>query len=292
MRVQDRPRFRASASLRFSGEDTRASSGSGEDTRAASGGADDGFLRASEAVRQLGQSGLYPTNCRLLDASEAATAGAGSGSESVLIVGFESADHPLEAWMERALECCRDAGAELPEGGAVFRSGEARAREGSTGAWRDAFLQAPYLRDVLVRMAMVAETFETAVTWDRFPEFHRGVLAATRDAVKRVCGVEGSVACRFTHVYPDGPAPYYTVIAPGRRGSELEQWGEIKQAASDAVLALGGTITHHHSVGRDFRPWYEKQRPASFAAAMQAAKQALDPKGILNPGALLPAPGR
>ncbi|MBW2275330.1 MAG: FAD-binding oxidoreductase [Deltaproteobacteria bacterium] len=261
---------------------------------------DDGFLRGAEAVRQLSQTGLFPTNCRLLDPGEAAGAGAGSGSESVLLVAFESADHPVDAWMERALECCRDAGAELPEGGAVYRSGEARAREGSAGAWRDAFLQAPYLRDVLVRMAMVVETFETAVTWDRFPEFHRGVLAATRDAVKRVCGGEdtlsafgggeGSVACRFTHAYPDGPAPYYTVIAPGRRGSELEQWAEIKQAASDAVLALGGTITHHHSVGRDFRPWYDKQRPEPFARALQAAKGALDPKGILNPGALVPAP--
>jgi alkyldihydroxyacetonephosphate synthase len=284
MRVQDRPRFRASAALRFGGEDTQAAAGGG-------GGGEDDFLRAAEAVRRLGQAGLFPTNCRLLDASEAATAGAGSGSESVLIVGFESADHPLEAWMERALELCRDAGAELPEGGATYRSGESRAREGSAGAWRDAFLQAPYLRDVLVRMAMVAETFETAVTWDRFEAFHRGVMAATQDAMDRICG-GGSLACRFTHVYPDGPAPYYTVIAPGRRGSELEQWAEIKQAASDAVLAHGGTITHHHSVGRDFRPWYDEQRPEPFARALEAAKRALDPEGILNPGVLLPAAQR
>ena len=89
-------------------------------------------------------------------------------------------------------------------------------------------------------------------------------MQATRDAVTRVCG-GGSVSCRFTHVYPDGPAPYYTVLAPGRRGSELEQWDEIKAAASEALLAAGGTITHHHAVGRDHRPWYDRQRPDLFA---------------------------
>jgi alkyldihydroxyacetonephosphate synthase len=133
---------------------------------------------------------------------------------------------------------------------------------------------------------MVSETFETAVTWDRFETFHRGVLAATEEAVKRICGA-GRVSCRFTHVYPDGPAPYYTVIAPGRPASLLAQWAEIKQAASDALIGLGGTITHHHAVGRDHRPWYDRQRPDLFARAITAAKRELDPQGILNPGVLL-----
>src|SRR5207253_2280512 len=85
-----------------------------------------------------------------------------------------------------------------------------------------------------------------------------------------------------------GPrAPYYTVIAPGRRGAELEQWAAIKQAASDAILRLGGTITHHHAVGRHHRPWYDRERPAGFAAALAAAKAALDPAGVLNPGVLI-----
>jgi alkyldihydroxyacetonephosphate synthase len=111
-------------------------------------------------------------------------------------------------------------------------------------------------------------------------------MRATREAVARTCGA-GSVACRFTHVYPDGPAPYYSVIAPGRRGSELAQWDEIKAAASEAILAGGGTITHHHAVGRDHRPWYDRERPELFAAALRAAKGALDPAGILNPGVLV-----
>jgi alkyldihydroxyacetonephosphate synthase len=117
------------------------------------------------------------------------------------------------------------------------------------------------------------------------------VVAATEDALRAACGA-GQVTCRFTHVYPDGPAPYYTVIAPGRRGAELEQWATVKAAASDAILRLGGTITHHHAVGRDHRPWYDRERPDGFAAALVAAKAALDPAGILNPGVLVDPAGR
>jgi alkyldihydroxyacetonephosphate synthase len=240
-------------------------------------------------VRSLSQAGLYPTNCRLLDPAEAETSGAAAGDAAVLVLGFESADHDLEPWMARALECCADAGGELPREPVRTRSDEGAAREGAAGAWRRAFLQAPYLRDVLVSLGVIAETFETAITWDRFEAFHAGVSERARDALKRVCGA-GSLACRFTHVYPDGPAPYYSVLAPGTRGSELEQWGEIKAAASEAILDLGGTITHHHAVGRDHRPWYERERPELFARALEAAKRALDPAGILNPGVLL-APG-
>jgi len=265
MRLQERPKLRASASARFGG--------------------DDGFLRGAEAVRRLSQSRLFPTNCRLLDPTEAQTAGAGDGSAAVLVLGFESVEDPLDAAMARALECVRDAGGEVPEDAGRQRADGGAGREGAAGAWRNAFLNAPYIRDVLVRAAFVCETFETAITWDRFPEFHRAVTSAARDALAKVCG-GGSVACRFTHVYPDGPAPYYSVLAPGRRGGELEQWDEIKHAASEAILAAGGTITHHHAVGRDHRPWAVRQRPERFGAALRAAKAELDPAGVLNPGAL------
>ena len=270
MRLQDRPRFRASASVGFPGAD--------------------GFVRGAEAVRLLAQSGLNPSNCRLLDALEAANSGA--GNDAVLLVAFESADHPLDAWMARALEIAAGAGGVLPEGGARTKTGGEGAREGAAGAWRDAFVNAPYLRDVLVRAGIVSDTFETAIPWNRFAEFHDGVMQAARDAVQRVCG-SGTVSCRFTHAYPDGPAPYYTVLAPSRRGSEIEQWDEIKLAASEALLRLGGTITHHHAVGRDHRPGYDRERPPLFASALAAAKRALDPAGVLNPGVLLdPQPRR
>ncbi|MBT8493316.1 MAG: FAD-binding oxidoreductase, partial [Deltaproteobacteria bacterium] len=92
---------------------------------------------------------------------------------------------------------------------------------------------------------------------------------------------------RFTHVYPDGPAPYFTFIAPGTRGRELEQWQLIKSAVSDALAEAGGTITHHHAVGRMHKPWYDHQRPELFARSLAAAKRELDPVGILNPGVLV-----
>jgi alkyldihydroxyacetonephosphate synthase len=263
MRLQDRPTFRVAASVTFPD-----------------------FLRGAAAARAIAQAGLFPANCRLLDPGEAETAGAGGGDAAVLLVAFESADHPLDAWMARALECARDHGGQVPEDAGRTRRSEEGAREGAAGAWRAAFLAAPYLRDAIVAMGMISETFETAITWDRFPDFHAGVLAATEAAVRDVCG-KGRVTARFTHVYPDGPAPYYTILAPGRRGAELEQWAAIKQAAADAVIRLGGTITHHHADGRDHRPWYDRQRPAGFAAALSAAKAALDPAGVLNPGVLI-----
>jgi alkyldihydroxyacetonephosphate synthase len=267
MRLQDRPRFRAAAAIKFGGAQ--------------------GFENAAEAVRQIAQAGLHPSNCRLLDALEAANAGAGDGQESVLLVAFESADHPLDAWIARALEIAQGAGGAAQRAeGERSPSGGSRAGSDAASAWRSAFIAAPYLRDVLARAGVVSETFETAVTWDRFADFHAGVGEAVRDAVQRVCG-GGTVSCRFTHVYPDGPAPYYTILAPGKRGSELEQWDEIKAAASEALIRLGGTITHHHAVGRDHRPGYDREIPPLFGKALGAAKSALDPAGVLNPGVLI-----
>jgi alkyldihydroxyacetonephosphate synthase len=143
----------------------------------------------------------------------------------------------------------------------------------------------PYLRDALLQLGVLSDTFETAITWERFPQFHEAVVGATRAALGEPC----RVTCRFTHVYPDGPAPYFTVLAPARRGDEVAQWEAMKQAASDAIIAAGGTITHHHAVGRDHRPWYDEQRPDVFAAALRAAKRAIDPAGLLNPGVLVDA---
>jgi alkyldihydroxyacetonephosphate synthase len=142
------------------------------------------------------------------------------------------------------------------------------------------------VRDVLISMGIVNDTFETAITWDRFANYHAQLMETGTDAIRRICG-QGTMTCRFTHAYPDGPAPYYTILAPGKRGSELEQWDEIKEAVSEVIVKLGGTITHHHSVGRDHRPWYDRQRPEGFARALRAAKRALDPHAILNPGVLI-----
>jgi alkyldihydroxyacetonephosphate synthase len=292
VRVRPRPEFKASCGVEF-----------------------DDFLAAARAVREISQSGLYPSNCRLLDAAEAGTTGAGSGDKSLLVLGFESPHHPVEAPMGLALEIAREHGGvpgevrsranrgEAPTAGRAGAPAEGPDRAGgdrlpsseadAVGAWRNAFLLAPYLRDTFVACGVLSDTFETAITWDRFEEFHASAMEAARAKVGEICDApaEGSgaprVTCRFTHVYPDGPVPYFTVMAPALRGGEVEQWDEIKAAASEAVIEGGGTITHHHAVGRDHRPWYDRQRPAPFAAALRAAKSELDPSGILNPGVLI-----
>src|SRR5262249_34739659 len=245
-------------------------------------GASVSFLRFSDAVgaaRDLAQSGLHPANCRLLGHEEALLSGSGDGSHAILVLGFESADHELGPWLARALEIC------------ASHRGEVRAEESDPAAtWRAAFLRGPHLRDAFVRLGLVTETFETAVTWDRFAEFHEGVLAAVRQAMAQACG-GGAGSCRFAFGYPDRPAPDYSVFAARRPGRELEQWDEIKLAASEAILALGGTITHHHAVGRDHRGWYLREVPPLFIGALRGAKAELDPARIMNPGVLMPPAG-
>ena len=254
MRVRPRPKFRASRAVRFPS-----------------------FLAGADAVRAVAQSDLDPANCRLLDPLEAAQAGAGDGREAVLVLGFESANHPVDGRLDIALALC------AAHGGSWQAAAASGSGDDAQGSWRSAFLQMPYLRDLLIRLGVLSDTFETAVTWDKFPGFHAAVVGATRAALGEPC----RVSCRFSHVYPDGPAPYYTVLAPVTRGAEEERWHDMKQAASDAILAAGGTITHHHAVGRDHRPWYDAQRPEPFAAALRAAKTAVDPAGRLNPGVLI-----
>jgi alkyldihydroxyacetonephosphate synthase len=257
VRVQPRPSHRRSEGVRFQS-----------------------FLDGAQCVREISQSGLNPANCRLLDAGEARLTMAADGSHALLVLGFESADHPVDWQMERALAICAEHGGVVPERGG-------RSDSDAVSSWREAFLGAPFIRDALVALGVLSETFETAITWERFPRFHEQVSAAAQQAVRAECAGPGHVFCRFTHVYPDGPAPYFTVLAPARRGGEVEQWAAIKRAVSDVIIAEGGTITHHHAVGRDHRPWYDRQRPQPFAEALRAAKTAVDPRGIMNPGVLI-----
>lgn len=235
------------------------------------------LFAGAQAVRALLQAGLLPAACRVIDAGESAVSGTLATGEAALVLGFESLQVPLGPEPDAALDICRGAGLRVLEAGARGSAGD---------AWRSSFVRAPYLREQLVLLGLLVETFETAVTWDRFESLVASVTAAVTDALVRVCG-GGRVTCRITHAYPDGCAPYFTVLAPSRRGAEVAQWDEVKAAASEALLAAGGTITHHHAVGRDHRPWYDRQRPEPFGRALAAAKAALDPSGVLNPGVLL-----
>jgi alkyldihydroxyacetonephosphate synthase len=165
--------------------------------------------------------------------------------------------------------------------------GRQHADDSAAQAWRKAFIRMPYARELTVPNGVINDTFESAVTWDKFEAFHSAVSAATGEAIREATGRAGTVSTRFTHVYPDGPAPYYTFNAQGTPGRLIEQWRHIKTRASDALIAAGGTITHHHAVGRDHMPWYRLQRPALFGRTFEAAKRVLDPAGILNPGVLV-----
>jgi alkyldihydroxyacetonephosphate synthase len=243
VRVRERPRARRSASVAFPT-----------------------FAAGAEAVRAIVQAGMQPANLRLVDAREAALTFAGDGASALLVLGFEDVVEPFDA----AAALCRAHGGEVRESG------------GGSGAWREAFLRAPYVRDVLVAMGVLSETFETAITWERLPGFVETVLGAAREAV----GEPAIVTCRLTHAYTDGAAPYFTVLAPARAGDEEAQWAAVKAAATAAILTGGGTVTHHHAVGREHRDAWAAQRPDPFATVLRAARSTLDPAGTLNPGVL------
>jgi alkyldihydroxyacetonephosphate synthase len=247
MRVRKRPSHRAGASVHF-----------------------DDWPAAVDATRAIAQSGLAPANCRLLDAAEVMVNDVARDGSSVLVLGFEADDYDVRPWLTQALKLC-------VAGRVVERSGE---------SWKDAFLKGPYFVDALIRLGVIVDTFETACTWSVFPTLYGAVTSTLRDALERVCG-GGVVTCRFTHVYPDGPAPYFTFLGAAKRGAELEQWNELKRVATQTVLSSGGTVTHHHGVGRVHKEGWALERPAPYARALAAMKRELDPSGVLNPGVLL-----
>jgi len=250
LRVIPKPTFRAGASVHFAS-----------------------FDAAVAAVREISQAGLYPANCRLLDPAEVMVNGVAFDGSSVLVLAFESADHDVGPWLQRAV--------------AIAASHGGAAKEKAAGeAWRASFLKGPYLQDALIRLGVLADTFETACTWSAFPKLYEGITGAMTEALQRVCG-GGVVSCRFTHVYPDGPAPYFTFAGRARRGGELEQWAELKEVAMTTLLAHGGTATHHHAVGRMHLEGWKTERPEPYARALAAMKRELDPAGILNPGVLI-----
>ena len=266
LRLQKRPVFRASAGILFPS-----------------------WPAGAEAVRQIVQAKLWPANLRLLDPEESARSAGLSGSQALLIAGFESADVAQSANIHAAVAIARECGGTIEDDAMRVDdgTGNATGRGGAVGAWRDAFIGVN--AGATNGLGLLADTFETAVTWDRFTEFDAHVREAMNGVLERVIGKGASLSCRFTHVYPDGPAPYYSFSGPVRIGGEFEQWQEIKAVATEAVVAAGGTVTHHHAVGRMHRPGYDRQRPDLFASAYRGAKRAVDPRGLMSPGVLFDA---
>lgn len=262
MRIQKRPVFRASAGVVF-----------------------DSWEAASEATRLVVQAKIWPANLRLLDPVEAGRAAGMDGSHTLLIIGFESADVPQGSLIHAAVEIARQAGGKIADEDILVADGPGKTtgREGAVGNWRSSFIGVN--AGLTNGLGLIGDTFETAITWDRWREFDAVVREKVHRVLTEVVG-EHSLSCRFTHVYTDGPAPYYTFSGVGTPGGEAEQWRAIKAVASEAVVSAGGTITHHHSVGRMHRPGWAQQRPGLFEAALRGARKAVDPNAIMNPGVL------
>jgi len=261
VRLHRRPTLRLSTTVRFSD-----------------------YGNAVAAVRAISQASLYPANARLIERDEAKFTEAGDGSADVLVLTFESADHSLDPWMNRALEICGDHGGRWDRETLDLQDAQ---RQGAAGSWRDKFLRGPYLREHATARGVMRDTVESCITWDRYMDFQLRVKQATLSAIREVTGREGTCTVRFTHLYPDGPAPYFTRHALGDKARLVEQFWAIKAAASDAMVEAGGTITHHHALGRDHRTWYDRERPALFGDALRAVKARLDPHHVLNPGVLV-----
>jgi alkyldihydroxyacetonephosphate synthase len=194
---------------------------------------------------------------------------------ALMIVGYEGDEESVAR--RRALTVRA-----LRRGGAAYL-GQAAGR-----AWEHGRYQGPYLRDALMGMGAMVETLETSHTWSRFGELHEAVGSAIRGALEGQ-GTPGLVFCHLSHAYADGASLYFTFISRARRGAEIEQWAAVKRAACEAIVAHGGTITHHHAIGRDHAPYMEAEVGETGLEALRALKERLDPTGIMNPGKLLPS---
>ena len=247
------------------------------------------FAEGCEAFRHLEQSGGGPDVARLSDEHETrlsmAMASSGSTAERagkaylrlrgheggcLVIVGFEGEEKDVDARRSHTRSLLRSGGG--------LALGE---RPGN--AWLRSRYSGPYLRDALLDRGVFVETLETAATWSRLAGVYEAVGSALRDSLAAPL-----VMCHVSHLYRSGASLYFTFIAAQEQGSELDQWRRAKAAATDAIAAHGGTITHHHAVGRDHAPWLRAEIGDLGIGVLRSAKERLDPRGIMNPGKLLP----
>jgi alkyldihydroxyacetonephosphate synthase len=246
------------------------------------------FGAGAEALRRLEQGGAAPDVARLSDEDEtrlglgltglrglragvlsAYLRARGVARGSLAIVGWAGPEEGVRGRREAAIEALRDAGG--------VALGQPAGR-----AWVRSRFHGPYLRDELMDRGVLVETLETATTWAQLFTLYRAVGDALRDHAPLV-------ACHISHLYPTGASLYFTFMARARRGEELSQWAEVKTAACEAIVAAGGTITHHHAVGHDHAAYVGAEVGETGVAALRALKRELDPAGIMNPGKLLPS---
>ena len=238
------------------------------------------FTEGAAALRALAQAGLLPTVIRLSDEAESAinlarpdaigAAGGGGAGGCLMIAGYEGTPAAVEAKRAAVTSALTDLG------GVDLGEGPGRA-------WAHGRFQAPYLRDSMLDVGVLVETLETAAFWSRVDHLYASVKAALEESLG-----EGSlVLCHISHVYETGCSLYFTVAAKEAE-EPIGQWQAAKAAASDAMIAAGATITHHHAVGTDHKPWYAQEIGEVGVSILRAVKAELDPTGVLNPGVLVP----
>jgi alkyldihydroxyacetonephosphate synthase len=250
------------------------------------------FEAGVEALRGLSQRHCAPDVARLSDLQEtrmslalAGTGGAkgrigraylgarGRGEGCLAIFGFEGEPEEVGARRVRASRIVR-------------REGGVRVGRSPGRAWLASRFGAPYLRDELLTQGVMVETLETATAWANVATLYARVSGAIDQAL-RMAGTPGLVMCHVSHLYETGASLYFTFLAAQTEGEEIEQWRAVKRAASEAIMDGGGTITHHHAVGRDHAPWMEREIGGEGVRALLALKADLDPTGIMNPGKLV-----
>jgi alkyldihydroxyacetonephosphate synthase len=237
------------------------------------------FAEGVAAVRAVAQSGLQPTVLRLSDEAESAVnladPGAIGSSDGgcLMVVGFEGEPDRVAERRAAVTELLTSLGG-TPVGEEPGR------------AWEHGRFRAPYLRDSMLDLGVLVETLETATFWSRVEDLY----AAVKGALEGTLGGDGApvlVLCHVSHVYETGCSLYFTIAV--RQGEEpLEQWLRAKRAASEAIVAHGATISHHHAVGTDHRPWLGAEIGPVGVRILRAVKAELDPTGVLNPGVLIP----
>jgi alkyldihydroxyacetonephosphate synthase len=250
------------------------------------------FEAGREIVRELAQGPGLPDVIRLSDEEETGVILAMSAPGGItgkllegylglrrrrggclIVVGIEGEEESVAR--RRALTVRR-----LRAGGAVYL-GQAPGR-----SWQRSRFEGGYLRDSLLDLGALVETLETSQTWSRLGELHAAVGSAIRDALSTQ-GTPGLAFCHLSHAYADGASLYFTFVARARHGEEIEQWRSVKRAASEAIVAGGGTISHHHGVGADHVPYMEAEIGRTGLELLRSVKERLDPSGIMNPGKLI-----
>jgi alkyldihydroxyacetonephosphate synthase len=252
------------------------------------------FEAGAEIVRTLAQGPGLPDVIRVSDEEETEISLALSGPRGttgklfdgylglrrrrggcLIVVGLEGEEESVARRRALAVRALR-------RGGAAYL-GQSAGR-----SWEHGRFQGPYLRDTLMGMGAMVETLETSHTWSRLGELHAAVGAAIRDSLAGQ-GTPGLAFCHLSHAYADGASLYFTFISRSKRGEEIEQWQAVKRAASEAIVASGGTITHHHAVGRDHAPYMKAEVGETGVDVLRSVKEKLDPEGIMNPGKLIPS---